>query len=238
MLRKLSIGTKNQTILGAAFAAALLTMPAHANVLTNGSFETDVITFPFYENYGPGCSGNCGTSITGWTVTTNNVDLVSTIGGWPAPAYDGKQYLDLVGYGSTGGVSQTFNTVSGQHYNISFAYGNNPGSTSFASAYVKVAGLNTLFSADFSTTANIGWRIFADSFLADSTSTTLYFNEFDGSNNGGVLLDAVNIAPTDVTNVGNTPLPATWMMLLGGILAFAPFVYRRSNRHARALASV
>ena len=63
------LGTKNQTILGAAFAAALLAAPAHANVLTNGSFETDVITFPFYYNYGPGCTGNCGTSITGWTVT-------------------------------------------------------------------------------------------------------------------------------------------------------------------------
>lgn len=236
-MRKL-LGTRNQAIVGAAFAAALLATPAHANVLTNGSFETDVITFPFYENYGTGCSANCGTSITGWTVTTNNVDLVSTIGGWPAPAYQGNQYLDLVGYGSTGGISQTFATAIGQRYNISFAYGNNPGSTSFASADVTVAGFSTLFSADFSTTSNIGWRIVSGSFLADSASTTILFNEVVGGNNGGVLLDAVNIAPTDVTNINATPLPSTWMMLLGGVLGFAPFVYRRSSRRARALASV
>lgn len=228
-MRKLLLGTRNQAILGAAFTAVLLAMPAHANVLTNGSFEADVITYPFYENYGPGCTGHCASGpITGWTVTINNVDVVSTVGGWPAPAYDGHQYLDLVGYGSTGGVSQTFSTTPGQRYDISFAYGNNPGSTTFASADVTVAGLNTLFSADFSTTSNIGWRIFKDSFLADSNSTTLFFNEVVGGNNGGVLLDGINVTAT--------PLPSTWMMLLGGLLGFAPFVYRRSSR--RALAAI
>jgi uncharacterized protein DUF642/PEP-CTERM motif-containing protein len=221
--------TKNG-ITGAAcgIALALLATQASANTIVNGSFENPIITFPFYENFGTGCSANCGgASFAGWTITTNNVDIVSTIGGWPAPAYDGNQFLDLVGYGSTGAISQTFATTPGLSYRLSFAYGNNPGSTSFASATVKVASLNNLFSANFSTTNNIGWQILTAYFTADSTSATLLFDEVVGGNNGGVLLDGINVSAT--------PLPATWTMMLIGFSGFGYLAYRRSKKTALML---
>lgn len=227
---------KPQRLAGLAVVVALATISgARANTIVNGSFEDPVISYPFYENFGTGCLGQCAPgALPGWTVTTNNVDVVSALTGWPAPAYDGTQYLDLVGTGSTGGISQTFATIAGTKYNLSFAYGNNPESTNFASAIVNVtpgssATLPALFSANFSTTSNIGWEIFTASFVADSLSTTLSFNEFFGEHNGGVLLDAINVTAT--------PLPSTWLLLLTGFVGLGFFADRATKKRTAALAA-
>ena len=228
--------THSRLIALSAFVLVTTISGARANTIVNGSFEDPVIIYPFYENFGPGCSGNCAPGpgvLPGWTITTNNVDIVSALpGGWPAPAKDGNQYLDLVGYGSTGGISQTFATTPGQKYNLSFAYGNNPGSTSFASANVNVTPVSSvvlpaLFSANFSTTNDIGWHIFTASFVANSLNTTLSFDEVVGGNNGGVLLDAINVSAT--------PLPSTWTMLIAGFVGFGFFAYRGSKNRSAAV---
>ncbi len=236
---------KPQRLAGLAVVVALATISgARANTIVNGSFEDPVISYPWYENFGTGCLGNCAggppgpggvtAALPGWTVTTNNVDVVSVVGGWPAPAYDGSQYLDLVGTGSTGGISQTFATTPGVKYNLSFAYGNNPESTSFAIATVKVtpgssATLPAVFFANFSTENNIGWEVFTASFVADSLFTTLSFNEVFGENNGGVLLDAINVTAT--------PLPSTWLMLLSGFVGLGFFAHRATKKRTVALAA-
>jgi Protein of unknown function (DUF642) len=225
---------KPQTLAGLAVVVALATISgARANVILNGSFENPTIVYPWYENFGTGCLGNCaGGPLPDWTVTTNNVDVVSVVGGWPAPAYDGKQYLDLVGTGSTGGISQTFATTVGVKYNLSFAYGNNPESTSFAIASVEVtpgssATLPAIFFANFSTENNIGWEVFTASFVADSLFTTLSFNELFGENNGGVLLDAINVTAT--------PLPSTWLLLFSGFVGLGFFAHRATKKRTAAL---
>ena len=228
--------TRSRVLGLAAIAVLTVVSGASANTIVNGSFENPVIAFPFYENFGPGCTGNCAPgALPNWTITTNNVDIVSSLaGGWPAAAADGNQYLDLVGYGSTGGISQTFATTPGLKYSLSFAYGNNPGSTSFASAIVNVAPVSSgsipaLLTASFSTTNNIGWKIFSASFLANSSSTTLSFDEVVGGNNGGVLLDAINVSAT--------PLPSTWMLLLGGFVGLGFFAYCRTKKGSAVLAA-
>jgi hypothetical protein len=109
-----------------------------------------------------------GASFPAWTVTNNNVDIVSVIGGFPAPAYDGQQYLDLVGFGSTGGVSQTFAATPNVKYGSELAFGNNPGTPTLPSAAITVTGTNTLlndvFAPNFSTLTAIGWHIYVSSF--------------------------------------------------------------------------
>lgn len=201
---------------------------ASANLLINGSFESPTISFPFYENYGPTNLGNYGgTSFSGWTITVNNVDIVSQVGGWPAGAADGVQYLDLVGYGSTGGIAQSFATAIGQTYSLSFAYANNPGSTSSAAANVAVLGapgISSVFTHSISTTNNLGWTIFSGWFIANSTTSVLDFSNTVGRNNGGVLLDAVNVTAV--------PEPATWGLMLLGFLGVGFVSYRRSNKPA------
>jgi hypothetical protein len=71
-------------MLAAVFAVTTFAASgASANLLINGSFESPTISFPFYENYGPTNLGNYGgTSFSGWTITVNNVDIVSQVGGW------------------------------------------------------------------------------------------------------------------------------------------------------------
>ena len=124
--------------------------------------------------------------------------------------------------------------LAGMKYNLSFAYGNNPESTSFAIATVKVtpgssATLPAVFFANFSTENNIGWEVFTASFVADSLFTTLSFNEVFGENNGGVLLDAINVTAT--------PLPSTWLMLLSGFVGLGFFAHRATKKRTVALAA-
>src|ERR1700693_630106 len=108
--------------------ATASTGAAWANLVADGSFETPVISYAFYENYGaPTIAGNYGGKSfdSNWVIQTNNVDIVSNLAGslFTAPTTDGgHQYLDLVGYGSTGEIYQMLNTVVGQKYQLSFSF--------------------------------------------------------------------------------------------------------------------
>src|SRR6202023_1560835 len=93
---------------------------ARANQIQNGGFEFPDIGNRFYVNYGlstgqggPDVPGNFDTH---WNILQNNVDVFTPIVGWGAPAAEAKQVLDLVGYGATGEIAQTFNTVAGIQY--------------------------------------------------------------------------------------------------------------------------
>jgi Protein of unknown function (DUF642)/PEP-CTERM motif len=206
---------------------------AWANIVVDGSFENPVIPSTFYENYGAETNPTNygGTSFdSAWVIATNNVDIVSNLPGssFTAPTTDGgHQYLDLVGYGSTGEIYQMLNTVVGQKYQLSFSFGNNPGSSP-AEAQLTVTGspgINDLLSHTLSTPSNIGWATYTATFVADSTSTKLDFNETLGGNNAGVLLDAINVAPV--------PEPSTWAMMILGFASVGVLAYRR--RHGASL---
>lgn len=185
--------------------------PAQANQILNGSFETPVVPPATFQNIPVG-SEPAGFD---WTVVTNSVDLVSNV-----LAYEGDQLLDLVGFGSTGAIQQTFATVAGQQYTFFFAYANNPISTTTASADVTITdGVTTLLSQSIthntSTISDLDWATLNLSFIATGTSATLLYNNTVGSNNGGILLDAV-----DITAV---PLPGAVWLLGSGLLSLAGF---------------
>jgi hypothetical protein len=203
------------------FSAATLTgniAHAQANILINGSFETPVIAPPYLDI---GVGGE--PTGFGWTVTTNTVDI-NRQGqfGWTAPEFDGVQSLDLVGFGSTGGIRQTFATTLGQQYNLLFAYANNPGPgvPTPASANVTIiSGTSTLLSQSFShgtsTTSNLAWTTFNMNFTAAGTSAVLAFNETLGGGDGGIFLDAISITPVPEPTslaLGATGLTTIWLM--------------------------
>lgn len=171
--------------------------PVRSNLLNNGSFETPVIPSATYDDLRVG-GEPLGFD---WTITTNTVDIVSQgVFGWTAPAFAGKQWLDLVGFGSTGGVEQNFATTPGGQYTLSFEYANNPGALPSSSADVTVrSGAGTPLSRsvthDTSTGADYHWTAFDAAFTATGTSATLAFNETVGGGNGGIFLDAVSVAP-------------------------------------------
>jgi hypothetical protein len=156
--------------------------------------------------------------------------------GWPAPAFDGVQFLDLDG-SSAGAISQTFSTTSGDHYTFSIAYANNPFNNG-ASATVKVfdtATNSVLFTESVShgtsTTSNYDWTQSGPlSFTTTGTSTTLSFTSNDNPGSiAGVLLDAIS------TNAITTavPEPSTLTLsLVAGVLGALGYAWRRRKRAA------
>jgi hypothetical protein len=221
--------------IAAALALLAIISPVSANVLVNGSFEVPFIGTDFYQNYGT-FSNNpwAGPSFSGWTIKPGtNVDIVnpSGIGAWGAPAYDGAQILDLVGYGSDGGIQQKFSTVFGETYAFSFAYANNLG-TPGAAADFHIFGANPLLAGSIthstSGTGNLDWTTYSGTFVADSTTTGLRFNTTFGANNGGILLDAVSVSAV--------PEASTWIMMLIGFAGIGFAAYRRARKAEPATA--
>ena len=213
-----------QFFVAAALTALLgLTLPAHANLIQNGGFETPAINPGSYYNVGGLGADHPIPPGFAWSVTTNNVDLVSYgFAGSTATYVDGNQGLDLVGYGSTGGISQTFSTIAGRTYTLAFSYANNPfGGPAFAQAAVVFGGVSSLVGHSSSSDANFDWKSFSQSFVAGATGpSTLSFTETIGGGNAGIMLDAVSVT-------SGVPELATWAMMIIGFGGVALQLRRR-----------
>lgn len=211
----------NAKILLVASALAFVSAPASAvELIVNGGFEDPTVSNPC-------CSTVPPDPLPGWTVTPN-VNVVNGTFGSTAGnlAEEGVQYLDLVGQGGTGSISQTFVTVAGQVYTLSFNYSHNLFSgTPSASASFSVDGLAGSIFHSTGSTSDLDWLNYSNTFLADDSSATLNFTNLTGGINEGVFLDAVSVQVA-------VPEPATWaMMLLGfGAIGGALRASRRKQR--------
>jgi choice-of-anchor C domain-containing protein len=194
---------------GWALATALLPGIALAAPFTNGSFEQGTDTGPAFIEVAAGSS-----AITGWTVTAGNVDYIGPF--WSAG--EGNRSLDLVGC-LQGAISQTFDTVPGARYRVSFLMAGNPGT---APSLKTLRASADLTSHDFSfdvtgrNPTNMGWAPRAFDFVASGASTTLSFaNTSSPAGCGGAALDAVSVSmlggvPPAVVPVNGAP----WLWLL------------------------
>jgi choice-of-anchor C domain-containing protein len=215
-------------VLAIAVSAAAVSGARASNLLTNGGFESPAVGQP------GSFINETGTGVTGWTVTTNNVDVVSGGGSNPA-AFEGSQFLDLVGTGSTGGIAQSFATTVGQAYLLTFEYSNNPSNSPDAANVTVGSGENdgSLLSSNVShggtTQANPNWTLFSEVFVANASTETLSFLETVGGNNAGVFLDDVVI---NTTTVGAVPEPSTWAMMILGFCGLGFMAYRRKQNGA------
>ena len=110
-----------------AFLLALATtvaLPAvaDAQAFTNGSFET--------ANFDPGAFTQLeagSTAIAGWSIDSGSIDYVGNY--WNAS--NGVRSIDMSG-GVAGSISQTFDTVAGRAYTVSFDLGGNVDAASLA----------------------------------------------------------------------------------------------------------
>jgi hypothetical protein len=113
----------------AGLSAGVIVLSLHGssawavNLLANGSFEAGTYSFggDGAQNLAPG-----STTITGWTVTTNNVAPIQATNAYSIVPEDGNVSLDLQGYTDSspyGGVQQTIATVSGAQYQLKFWIG-------------------------------------------------------------------------------------------------------------------
>ncbi len=202
----------------------LASMPVAAAPFTNGSFETAPV-----NSNGQGYTElfAINNSIPGWTVTVGSVDWIR--GGWNPS--QGLSSLDLSGRAS-GTIQQSFDTTSGQVYNVLFDMAGNPdGGVGTKQLSVSTDGILfapfTFTVGVGNTTANMGWQERGFSFTATSATTTLTFRS-DENSPYGAALDNVRVSALTVI-----PEPAT-LAVFGGIALAGAFGYRRRTATAPA----
>jgi hypothetical protein len=231
------------------FPLLLLTQQANAaNLLVNGGFESpSQASVPNFATFNVGTQTST-TYITGWTVIQGNVDLTTAADYGPLTNTldpSSVQDVDLIGnsQGSNnvfGGLAQTFATVAGKTYQLTFDYSHNSGRTSsngFA-AQVTVVDANNLANSLLSTVVSQAsgtatWVAFSMDFTATSDSSTLSFVDTLGAFDAGIYLDDVDV---EQVNVSATPLPATLPLFAGG-LGLVGFLTKRRKSAKQALAA-
>jgi hypothetical protein len=141
---------------------------AQANLIVNGSFETG--------------------DLTGWTQSGNTGFMGVECPGAPfAGPDDGNCDLFAGPIGSIGTLSQTFNTVVGEFYTISFDFRPDGGTPSFFSAVWDAQP--ALFSV--TNPAASPYEVLTFSALATTPTTTLSFNFRNDP--GFLFLDSVSV---------------------------------------------
>lgn len=169
-------------VLAGAGTGAALAAPA-ASHFDDGSFETPRVAANTFVNVGTG--GTIGP----WKVAGGNVDLIGA-GFWQAA--EGDQSVDLNG-GNAGTVSQTFTTVPGKRYTVTYSLAGNPaGGPALRTGKVLVDGQNFqdfTFDVTGKTATNMGYVTREVSFVATGTTTTLAFTSTVSGAYGPVIDD-------------------------------------------------
>lgn len=156
-----------------------------APINSNGSFEDGVNPGVFTQLL-PG-----STNIDDWTVVSGSVDYIGTY--WVSS--DGSRSLDLTGSnGQPGAVSQTFTTVAGHTYVVTFDLAGNPaGGPVVKTLEVDAGGTPATYTFDTTgrTLTDMGWTEETFTFTATGTSTTLTFTSLDSGFFGPALDNVV-----------------------------------------------
>ena len=190
----------------------------------NGSFETPTL--------GPGTAVSInapGDAPTGWVPsgTLGNFALFHQSNPY-LTAHTGSNSIGFGGNGSTGaGINQTFDTVAGTPYLVSFftsAQQLGAGPQSYLAQ--ALSGVTVLGSSTGAIPANVAWVMQSFSFVATGTSTRLRFT--DTSDAAAAV--SLNWALDSVT-VTAVPEPGAFALMGAGLLALA---WRRHQRRSAA----
>lgn len=196
-------------------------LSAQAAAFTNGSFE---LHDPSIESTTSEPLVLAGQNLLpGWDVLAGSINYVR-FNRWQAA--DGSYSIDLNGERSDKyAIAQTFDTLAGQKYAVSFALAGNPDDApSIKSLMVSAAGHSVTYTFDTMghTRTNMQWLMQSFTFTAAGPSTTLRFDSLT-SGPYGPALDNVSVAAV--------PEPSLLSLVAagGGILWITQ---RRRNRPA------
>ncbi|MFJ2111445.1 MULTISPECIES: choice-of-anchor C family protein [unclassified Streptomyces] len=168
-------------------SVATASMAQAASRFDDGSFEYPRAAANSFSTL------TAGQSIGPWQVTAGTVDLIGA-GFWQAA--EGDQSVDLNG-GNAGAVDQTFTTVPGATYTVSYALAGNPGGApAVKTGRALIDGQNFQdFSFDITgkTFANMRYVNRQFTFRATNSTTTIGFASTTANSAYGPVLDDVQI---------------------------------------------
>ncbi len=194
-----------------ALFLALAGTSAQASVITNGNFEDNVIGNNSWRWF-------IADQVNGWD--GSNLEIWRGYAG--VEAYSGQQFIELNAHGSNSGawsIFQTFNTVSGARYQLSFAYRARANSNETFS--VSVADLNQTLTDHITGE----WRLFTGYFTAGNTSSLLRFTSGTAGTVGNFIDDVqITELPAQISS-NSVPTGPTGALL--AIAAAALFWRRR-----------
>lgn len=203
-----------RTLAIALLACPLIASAGTVNLIQNGSFESNQVASWAKFN-----------SLSGWTAGALGVELRNNVSG---SALDGKNFVELDTTGNSW-ISQTFATVVGQTYTLSFAYAQRPDQKKPTSDGKSSNGL--LWSAGNVSSflvgqdTNTAWTPVVSQFKATSSSTTLKFEAAGLSDSYGTSLDNISVTSA-------VPEPSSYALMLAGLGAMGLVARRRAKRNA------
>lgn len=186
------------------------------NLITNGDFESVAPGSTFGSGFQ--VVNNGSSAITGWTVGATSVDLVRNA----YNAIDGYS-IDMLGTPGPGYLSQSFNVLAGQTYNLSFDMARNSGAAAGQGVSVNFGGV----TGSFYSTAAASNTLYSNTLSFTAATTGLATLSFASAAKVGTPFDNYSGAVIDNVSVMTAvPEPETYAMLLAG-LGLMGFLRRR-----------